>query len=120
MSDQTSERNFFATLRITHRVNGPWLEAKAIEIEQLLIERFHGTILGPSVTANLDENAFELDLTIEAKTNAEAYEKANEAIELAEEHAGLVPAPEPPADEIRRAYDQSDPEGHDSVALASC
>jgi hypothetical protein len=118
MSDQTNERNFFATLRITHPVNGPWLERQAIEIEEALIEKCSGSILGPSVTANLADNAFELDLTVKAKTQVEAYERVAEAIEIAEKHAGLVAAPEPPADEIHRAYDQSGPPQHDSLTLA--
>jgi hypothetical protein len=117
MSDQTSERNFFATLRITHPVNGPWLENQAIEIEQALVEECSDTILGPSVTANLAENAFELDLTIRADSQVEAYERVAKAIEIAEQRAGLVASPEPPADEIHLAYDQSGPQ-RDPLTLA--
>lgn len=77
-----TEYNFTMILSRPHATNAPWLEKKALAMEEALIEECAGVILGPSVTANFEENGWELDFTVEALGDAEADEKFRQALEV--------------------------------------
>ncbi len=84
-TDQTlNEYNFMIVIGRPFATNAPWLENKAIAMEDALISECAGVILGPSVTANFEENGWELDLTVEAATDGEADEKFRRALEVVE------------------------------------
>lgn len=115
----SNERNFTITLGNPHRVNHPWLEAKAIALEEALIQDCSGCILGPSVTALFDENGWELDLTVEADNAAEAYEKLGKAFDVIERVAGITITLDGPSDEIRSGWsDDTEPEHEQHAVLA--
>lgn len=109
------ERDFVVLLATPHKVNEPWLENQVIKIEEALIERCP-EMPGPSVTANFEENGFELDLTVEASSMAEAYDKLGQALRVVEETAGIMLGAES-ADEIRSGYESAELSDHDTATL---
>lgn len=111
------ERDFFVLLNTKHRVNPPWLENQAIQIEEALIARCPD-ISGPSVTANFDENGFELDLTVEAGSMAETYDLLGQALRVVEETAGIKLGAAS-TDEVRSAYESAEAPSHDTTTLAT-
>lgn len=65
MSDVVrTERNCFIELGFGREINRPWLENKAIEIEEYLDANMSDRVLGPSVTANFSNNSFDLHVTL--------------------------------------------------------
>jgi hypothetical protein len=114
-ADSKIERDFFVLLCTPHKVNEPWLEDQAVKIEEALTERCPA-IAGPSVTANFAENGFELDLTIEASSMAETYDRLGQALRVVEETAGIMLGAAS-ADEIRSGYESVDSPNHDTAAL---
>ncbi len=89
-TDQTlNEYNFMIVIGRPFQTNAPWLEDNAIAMEDALISECADAILGPSVTANFDENGWELDLTIEAENDGEADEKFRRALEVVERVGGI-------------------------------
>lgn len=116
-ADSSIERDFFVLLCTPHKVNEPWLEDQAIKIEEALTERCPD-ISGPSVTANFAENGFELDLTVEANSMAETYDRLGQALRVVEETAGIVLGAAS-ADEVRAAYESVESPDHDTAALAT-
>lgn len=110
------ERDFFVLLSTKHKVNPPWLENQAIQIEEALTERCPD-ISGPSVTANFDENGFELDLTVEAGSMAKTYDLLGQALRVVEETAGIKLAAS--TDEVRSAYESAEAPNHDTATLAT-
>ncbi len=90
-------------LRGSEKVNEPWLEKQALLLEDALIKECGGAILGPSVTANFDENGFELDFTVEAENLSEAYDKLGHVLAVVERVVGVSIDPED-SDEIRSSY----------------
>lgn len=83
-----AEHDILLTLPLGRAINGPWLEKQAIQIEQALENRCP-ELLGPSVTANLAESSWELDLTILATGMADAYDKLGQVFRVVEEVAGV-------------------------------
>jgi hypothetical protein len=79
-----NEYNFMIVIGRPFKTNAPWLENKAIAMEEALISECAGVILGPSVTANFEENGWEVDLTVEAASDGEADGKFREALEVVE------------------------------------
>lgn len=115
-ADSKIERDFVVLLATPHKVNEPWLENQAIKIEEALLDC--PEVSGPSVTASFAENGFELDLTVEASSMAEAYDKLGRALRVVEETAGIMLGAES-ADEIRSGYESLElPDSHDTAALA--
>lgn len=108
------QRDFFVLLSTKHKVNQPWLENQAIEIEEAL----DGCpdICGPSVTANFDENGFELDLTVQATSMAETYERLGQALRIVEETAGIKVGAAS-AGEVRSAYESAEQPDHETAEL---
>jgi hypothetical protein len=114
MNDQNvKERDVVVLLRSAHKVNEPWLEKQALLLEEALIEKCAGMILGPSVSANFHENGWELDLTIQAGSLSEAYDKIGKALAVVEETASISLG----ADEIRSDYVSPDAHEHDAVLV---
>lgn len=115
-ADSRIERDFFVLLCTQHKVNEPWLENQAVKIEEALVDGCPN-ICGPSVTANFAENGFELDLTVEASSMAETYDRLGQALRVVEETAGIKLGAAS-ADEIRSGYESVEPSNHDTAALA--
>lgn|GEM_PF-7041798 len=84
----TTEHDILVTLSNQRKINPPWLEKQAIRIEEAL-DKSCPDILGPSVTANFNENGWELDLTIRATSMADAYDKLGQVFRIVEETAGV-------------------------------
>lgn len=104
MSDTTNtatEHDILVTLSTQREINAPWLEKQAIRIEEAL-DKSCPDILGPSVTANFEENGWELDLTIRADSMADAYDKLGQVFRIVEETAGVEYLPG--QDEVRSGY----------------
>lgn len=116
-ADNKIERDFFVLLCTQHKVNEPWLENQAVKIEEALIEQCPD-ITGPSVTANFAENGFELDLTVEASSMAETYDRLGQVLRIVEETAGIMLAAAS-ADEVRAAYESVESPDHDTTALTT-
>jgi hypothetical protein len=114
-ADSSFERDFFVLLCTPHKVNEPWLEDQAVKIENALAEQCPD-VSGPSVTANFAENGFELDLTVEANSVAETYDKLGKALRVVEETAGIT-LNSPRADEIRSGYKSTEDANHEASAL---
>ncbi len=110
------ERHFSVLLRLPHRVNVAWLENQAIELEESLIERCKGEILGLSVSANFAENGFELDLTVEAASPSEAYGKLGRLYEAIEEVAPIKIGGQ--TDEVQSSWESNAPTSHQPAVLA--
>jgi hypothetical protein len=79
-----NEYNFMIVIGRPFKTNAPWLENRALVMEDALIHECAGEILGPSVTANFDENGWEVDLTIEAPDDGTADERFRKALEVIE------------------------------------
>lgn len=94
-----TERNFYILLRHDGKVNEPWLERQALVLEESLIAE--ASILGPSVTANFAANGFELDFTVKASSEEEAFQRAGHALAVVQRAAGIQLAP---VEEIRASY----------------
>lgn len=109
------ERDFFVLLGTEHKVNHPWLENQAIKIEEALLERCPD-ISGPSVTVNFEENGWELDLTVEARNMAEAYDRLGQALRVVEETAQIALGTAS-TDEVRSAYESTEAGKHDTATL---
>lgn len=116
-ADKSIERDFVVLLCTQHKVNEPWLEDQAVKIEEALAERCP-EIAGPSVTANFAENGFELDLTVQAHSMAEAYDRLGQALRVVEETAGIMLGAAR-ADEVRAAYESVDSPNHGPTTLAT-
>jgi hypothetical protein len=104
------ERNFYVLLRNETKVNAPWLEKQAIQLEERLLSECDDTISGPSVSANFAENGFELDFTVLASSLSEAYDKLGTVLSIIEDAAGITIADS--SDEIRSDYESVPPQ-HD-------
>jgi hypothetical protein len=110
------ERNFTLLLRFPHKVNAPWLEDQALKLEGALIEECSEQILGPSVSANFAENGFEVDLTVEAETRGEAYDKLDRALSVIERVAGIS-LEDDSTDEVHSTFASREPDSHTPAAL---
>jgi len=110
------ERNFAVLLAHPHKVNEPWLEDQAIRLEEALIRDCGNDVLGPSVTANFHENGFEIDLTVEASSLSEAYDKLGRAMTVIENVAGVSIEPNE-ADEVRSSFASQDRGPHKPAVL---
>lgn len=111
MSETTNtatEHDILVTLATQREINAPWLEKQAIRIEEAL-EKSCPDILGPSVTANFEENGWELDLTIRAQSMADAYDKLGQVFKIVEETAGVEYLPG--QDEVRSGYESNQTHG---------
>jgi hypothetical protein len=100
-TNNATEHDILVTLSTQREINAPWLEKQAIRIEEAL-EKGCPDILGPSVTANFEENGWELDLTIRAESMADAYDKLGQVFRIVEETAGVEYLPG--QDEVRSGY----------------
>lgn len=118
MSETTNtatEHDILVTLSTPHEVNPPWLEKQAVVIEEAL-DKSCPDILGPSVTANFEENGWELDLTIRASSMADAYDKLGQVFRIVEETAGVEYVGG--QDEVRSGYESTmSPGAHDTGEL---
>lgn len=117
-TDNKRAHDFVVRLFAHHKVNQPWLENQAIKIEEALADRF-AEVPAPSVTANFEENGFELDLVIEAGNMAEAYDLLGQVLRLVEETAGIEFG-RTGADEVRSDYasPRDNDSDHDFTGLA--
>lgn len=115
-TDNKVERNVLIRLDSKYeKVNEPWLENQAICIEEALIEKCP-EIPGPSVTANFEHNGWEIDLTFEAATTAETYDKIGRVFQVVEEVAGIELVGD--GDEVHSEYESNPgPEPHEPRAL---
>ena len=112
---KTADYNLLVTLYHEGEINEPWLENQAIAIEAAILERCpHAP--GSSVTANFQQNGFELDLTIVAGSMIEFYDRLGQVMRIVEETAeidlnGMV-------DEVRSGFESTlPPEIHDAKEL---
>lgn len=80
-----TEVQFYVRLPGRARPSRAWLETTAIEVEETLIRQAAGLALGPAVAANFQENSFELDVTVEASSLAEAYGKLSRIMVIVDE-----------------------------------
>jgi hypothetical protein len=87
-TENMTEHDILVRLTMGRTVNEPWLENQAIAIEEALESRCPD-ILGPSVTANFQENGWDLDLTILASGMADSYDKLGQVFAIVEETAGI-------------------------------
>jgi hypothetical protein len=115
-TDNKRDHDFVVRLFAPHKVNEPWLENQAVKIEDALTGRFP-EVPEPSVTANFEENGFELDLIIQAESLAEAYDKLGRVLEIVEETAGIQLGDG--AEEVRSDYASApdDDSDHDFMGL---
>lgn len=113
-SPQTTDHDVLVTLHHEGEINRPWLENQAIAIEQAILEQCpHAP--GSSVTANFEENGFELDLTIVAPSKGAFYDRLDEVLKVVEEAAsidmgGMI-------DEMRSTYQGPAAPPHDPAVL---
>ena len=112
------EHDFLVRLFAPHKVNRPWLEEQAVKVEDALLGRFPD-VPEPAVTANFEENGFELDLIVQARSMAEAYDKLGKVLEVVEGAAGIKLGNDG-VDEIRSDYASAPDDGadHDFAGLA--
>lgn len=103
-TENMTEHDIVVLLGTPREINQPWLEKQAIAIEDAL--ESCPDVLGPSVTANFEENGWELDLTILAAGTAEAYDKLGQVFQVVEETAGIEFGDSNPG-EVRAGYESS-------------
>lgn len=110
-----TEHDILVLLATPREINQPWLEKQAIAIEDAL--ESCSDVLGPSVTANFEENGWELDLTILAASTADAYDKLGQVFQVVEETAGIEFGDSNPG-EVRASYESSATSENHSGSLA--
>ena len=113
-----TEYNFMMILAHPRKVNEPWLEKQAMAMEAALLAECAGIVLGPSVSANFEENGFELDLTVEATSDAEANEKFRQAIAVVERVGGISLDRE--ETQVRSSYHSEGKDGDHDAAVLVC
>lgn len=91
---QTDDGTFQAhvVLRMAARgqVSEEQLEQHALDAVEALEKRAAGTALGPVVAWNVEKSLIELDLTVEASTNAEVHEKIAQVMAVIEEEVPVA------------------------------
>lgn len=117
-SKPTMEFNFFVLLANPQRVNHAWLEKQAMVIEDALVKECAGTVLGPSVGVNFDQNGWEIDLTVEAETQSDAEQKYNLAMGVVE-RVGEISLDQEET-EVRKTYHSEGREGKHQTAELVC
>jgi hypothetical protein len=111
-----TEYNLTMILSRPFATNAPWLENMALAMEEALIKECAGVVLGPSVTANFEENGWELDLTAEASNDAEADEKFRKALEVVQRVAEISLDREDK--QVRSTYhSEGEDQDHDTAVL---
>lgn len=116
-TENRTEHDILVRLTMGRTVNRPWLEGRAIAIEEALESRCPD-VLGPSVTANFKENGWDLDLTILASGVADAYDKLGQVFATVETVAEIEFVGDGP-DEVRASgLASTQPRGDHSGVLA--